>query len=213
MTKATLYGSLTSPYVRLCRLVRERCGAEADVAFETANPFDDHYRSVNPLARVPALIMADGLGLYETPLICRTLMDIGGKDLRSVDPAQRLREEAMVGVLMGFLELGVAYFLETRRPEAERSSDWQERRMAGLVAALEEIGTRLATPLPEQGYGALALVSTLDWAEFRLASFLDWKAIAPRAAALCDQLNKVPDIAATHPSNADGSPMPGIRKA
>ena len=71
--KGTLYGSLTSPYVRLVRLVMQRCGAEDRVRFVLSNPFDASHRVHNPLGRVPALIIYGGPQLLDTPLIVRTL--------------------------------------------------------------------------------------------------------------------------------------------
>lgn len=203
MTSGTLYGSLTSPYVRLTRLVRARCGAKDAIAFEVADAWKESYRQKNPLGKVPALVLDDGTACLETTLICRTLMTLGGTDLLPAAQAQRIEEEADVALMMGLLDLGVAYLLESRRDEAEQSRNWQARRLRGIEAALPlvEAAGRRAAVRPD-GYGALALVSTLDWFSFRHAETLDWKKACPAAAEVVDQLLRDGEIAGTDPRNA-----------
>ena len=199
MSRGTLFGSLPSPYARLCRLVRLKCGLVQHIAFQEADPFARDFREKNPLGKVPVLILNQGPPLTETTLICRTLMAMGGP-LRSDDPDAARREEADVAMLMGLLDLGVAHRFEFLRPESEQSAKWQQRRLDGMHAALplvDDAAVR-ASQQPES-YGALAIVSALDWLEFRMADFIDWRGACPRAADLVDQLKDDKVIASTGP--------------
>ncbi|MCQ8185766.1 glutathione S-transferase family protein [Parvularcula maris] len=201
MTIGQLYGSAFSPYVRLCRLVAAKAGAE--VGFRLADPFDPEYRAVNPLGKVPALKMAgDGPLLLDTGLICRTLIG-EGRDLLPSARAERLQHEADIAVLTGVLDLGVALLMEKRR-EADISAKWQQRRIDGIERAyplIEAAAPRAASSAPD-GYLALMMVSALQWLDFRLSEELDWRAACPGAAKLVDSLAEDPDVSATDPSRA-----------
>lgn len=198
--KGTLYGSLTSPYARLTRLVRMRSGATAFVDFKAANPWDDSFRAVNPLGKVPAMVMEDGAVLAETSLIVRSLIELGGTSLMPADATERRQAEADIALCLGVLDLGVAFFLESKRDSSERSGDWQKRRHDGLklaMTSLEEAALRAEKA--RDGAAALALVCTADWLSFRLGDEVDWQSACPTAAALVSDMLKVEDIAATDP--------------
>ena len=68
-----LYGSLTSPYVRKCRiLIREKALA---CEFVQADPWaaDSPVPRLNPLGKVPVLERGDGSPLYDSPVIVEYL--------------------------------------------------------------------------------------------------------------------------------------------
>ncbi|MEM1379963.1 MAG: glutathione S-transferase N-terminal domain-containing protein [Pseudomonadota bacterium] len=203
MSRATLFGSRTSPYVRLARLVIVRANAEAAVSFEVSAPFDDAHRAKNPLGKVPALQVHDGPLLAETSLIVRTINGWGTDDLFPEDPAARLQAEADLAMLLGVLDLGVAYFLETQRPKEAQSKHWLDRRLEGIRAALPYIDAIAKRAVDHQGgITALALAVTTDWLSFRLSDAVSWNDRCPAAAALTDTLLAQPDIAATDPRAA-----------
>ncbi|GGY47421.1 glutathione S-transferase N-terminal domain-containing protein [Parvularcula lutaonensis] len=203
MTSGTLFGSTTSPYVRMTRLVRSRSGAESFVAFEVADAWKESYRAVNPLGKVPALVLDNGVACLETTLICRTLMGIGGTDLLPAAQMERVQEEADVALMIGLLDLGVAFLLEDRRDPAEQSKTWQARRLRGIEAALPmvESAARRAARRP-RGYGAIALVSALDWFSFRHEGRVHWREACPVATEVVDGLLREEDVAKTDPRNA-----------
>lgn len=179
--------------------MREASGADEAVAFVEANPMDEAHRSTNPLGKVPALVMTGGPRLFETTLICRTLMALGGRDLLPTGDA-RLAAEADVALLMGVLDLGVAFRLESLRPSGEQSPAWQERRLAGIRAALPFVEEAAGRADPEASpYAAFALVATCDWLDFRLAPDIAWRDVCPNAAARTDALLRRPDFVATDP--------------
>lgn len=200
MARGTLYGSLTSPYSRLARLVLTRSGASASVEFQAAQPFDEGFRQHNPLGKVPALKLDDGTLCLETTLIVRVLNGLGDRDLFPADPQGRRQAEADIALMMGVLDLGVAYRLESMRPDGEQSAHWQSRRLAGLEAAfplMEQAAERAADDL--DGAAALALVCTADWLSFRLSDVLAWQAACPHTDRVAKALLAQTDVAATDP--------------
>lgn len=200
MTKVVLYGSLTSPYARLCRLVLMRSGAQGDARFEKADPFDPSFRAVNPLGKVPALLMDDGTTCLETTLICRVLMSLGDRSLLPEGEAATRREEADVALMTGLLDLGVAHRLESLRSSKAQSAKWQARRIEGMMAAfpLIENAAERCGERPD-GYAAAAFLAALDWLDFRMADFLDWRSACPKAAETLDAFKSGEDAASTDP--------------
>lgn len=204
--KAVLYGSQTSPYVRLARLVMVRAGAGSHVRFELADPFNAPHRKTNPLGRVPALVLEGGPALLETTLIVRALMEIGGTDLLPKDKSARLEAEADIALATGILDLGVAYVMESRRDGDDQSASWQQRRLDGIAASLPLLNdaARRASTDPG-GAAALAIVVTADWLSFRLADVIDWQSVCPDVAALARIVLAEEDAAATDPRLASAT--------
>ena len=67
-----LYTNAASPFGRKCR-VNAR---ELDIKLEEVNtmPFQDaNFRKVNPLGKIPALVLGDGSVLIDSPVICEYL--------------------------------------------------------------------------------------------------------------------------------------------
>lgn len=144
--------------------------------------------------------MEDGTALLETTLIVRTLNASGKNDLFSKDTEERLADEADIALALGALDLGVAYFLESRRTDGEVSQHWQQRRADGLGAALPAINDAASRALEKpDGVAAIALVVTADWLCFRLSDLMDWRGKAPALLKLMNLLLDQDDVAATDP--------------
>ena len=66
-----LYGTTTSPYARIARVVVFEKHLQNNIEFiwiKTRIP-NDPFLSINPSGRVPFLLLSDGLGLEDTPAI------------------------------------------------------------------------------------------------------------------------------------------------
>ena len=193
-----LYGSLTSPYVRLCRVAAIMRGL--DLPLVQANPYEDEgLREVNPLGRVPALTLGDGFALTDSGAILRYLDEHGeGAPLYTRGGLERYQTDAHVSLAMGVLDLGVAWFMEqNKRAEGERSAFWQQRRLDGVAAGLAAMDAA-ARGLPEDaGLVGPAFAVTCDWLAFRIpqAGWRQHEALAARVdAALAE-----PALAETDP--------------
>ena len=64
-----LIGSLTSPYVRKVRIVLDEKGISHEFANDPPFSPDTRVAQVNPLGKVPVLIMDDGYILYDSRII------------------------------------------------------------------------------------------------------------------------------------------------
>lgn len=75
-----LRSTLTSPYGRLARIVRQAKGLEDRVTFEVVatRGADNPYYAVNPSGRVPSLTLDDGTILEDSTLVCWYLDHLDG---------------------------------------------------------------------------------------------------------------------------------------
>ena len=194
-----LYGSLTSPYVRLCRVAGDALGADLDLV--PTDPFADAARARNPLGRVPALTAHDGTLIADSSAIVRYLDERHGPALFAAEGLPRHQADAAMMLALGVLDLGVASLLEGRRPEAERSASWQTRRRAGIDASLPAMAA-WAERASGQGVGIVALsyACTLDWLAFRMPD-VRWRAHTA-LAELADAQLSTARFASTDPRAA-----------
>ena len=193
--------STTSPFVRKVSITIIECGLENQVKNEMTNPWDpetDLHLS-NPLGKVPALALEDGMVLYDSPVICEYLDSLsatpklfpsGGKERW-----QALRFQALGD---GIMEAGVGRILESRRPEQLQSAAVSNRHMAAVnrsLDALENLADALETDFT---IGEIAVAVALEYVDFRFAAD-HWRASRPRLTKWHELVASKPSLRKTVP--------------
>lgn len=136
-----LIGSLTSPYVRKVRVVM--ADKKLDFSFEQENVWspDTSIQQVNPLGKVPCLVMEDGSTLYDSRVIAEYL-DTISPVCKLLPPNGRDRAEVKVWEALadGVIDAAVLAFVERRdRAPEQQSAKWIERQMGKVHAGLREM--------------------------------------------------------------------------
>jgi glutathione S-transferase len=214
-----LYGSLTSPYVRKCRiLIREKaltCGFVQADAWAADSPVP----RLNPLGKVPVLERADGAALYDSPVILEYLDSLKAPALTAPAGEDRwtmLRLEALAD---GILDATVTRLLESRRPLPQQSPEnikRQEEKIARALAYADSLpqggaylmqnrfadGTEARAAgqgRPVRGFtlADLCLGVALEYVDFRYPH--DWRAGHPRLARWLEGISKRPSFIETVP--------------
>lgn len=152
---------------------------------------------VNPLSKIPALVLDDGRTLFDSVVICEYLDSLAGGALFPKDGAPRwaaLRWHALGDGLLDALILW--------RNERER-----EVPLTALLGAFE-LKTRASLQLLESevealvashfGIGHLTLVCALGYLDYRFDSF-GWREQAPQLAVWFAQMQQRPSVVATEP--------------
>jgi glutathione S-transferase len=164
-------------------------------------------RAVNPLGRVPALILDSGETLIESAAILDYLDETAGPD-RALMPARGAeRREVMrlVALAIGAVEkaVGLAYEIQ-RRPTQLIYPEWAEKLQGQARAGLAEIDKVLG---PDKQWLALGRLTQADVSAVATWDFLGnmlagtfAPAEFPRLAALAERANRMPAFAETHPS-------------
>lgn len=183
-----LFYSKTSPYSRKVRLTILEKGLKDQVEPVLCNPFEEAstLKSVNPLGKVPVLVLDDGDVLYDSPVICayldgqsthKPLLPEGGMALWRVRRCEALAD--------GILDAAYNVVMERRRPDGERSLDWIRRWTDEITCALPAMETELADLGDRLTLAHLAFAAALGYLEFRLPE-LEWRHNCPASAAWYD---------------------------
>ncbi len=174
-----LIGSLASPYTRKVRIVLAE--KKIDYDFEIDNPWkaDAKAAKLNPLGKVPALLLDDGRTLFDSRVIVGFL-DNASPISRLVPAGNREGVEARrwEALADGVLDAGVLARLENQREAKLRSAPWIERQMgkvrAGLAALDSELGDKPWCVGNGYTLADIALGVCLGWLDFRYPK-MDWK--------------------------------------
>jgi glutathione S-transferase len=174
--------STTSPFVRKVHVLAIETGQIEKIELvktNTADPNSDHGKD-NPLNKVPALVLDDGSSLYDSRVICEYLDSLaGGKFFPPSGPARwtALRRQALAD---GMADASVLRLYESRRPEGQRSAEWDKKQKLKVtqgLAALEadHLG-------PQLDIGTLMVAIVLDYLDFRF-KHEEWRSAHPKLAA------------------------------
>jgi glutathione S-transferase len=174
-----LIGSLASPYTRKVRIVLAE--KKIDYDFEVDNPWkaDAKAAKLNPLGKVPVLLLDDGRTLFDSRVIVGFL-DKASPIARLVPAGNREGVEARrwEALADGVLDAGVLARLENQREAKLRSAPWIERQMgkvrAGLAAMDSELGDKPWCVGNNYTLADIALGVCLGWLDFRYPK-MDWE--------------------------------------
>jgi glutathione S-transferase len=199
-----LIGSLTSPYVRKVRVVM--ADKKLDFSLEQENPWapDTSIQQVNPLGKVPCLVMEDGSTLYDSRVIAEYL-DTISPVCKLLPPNGRDRAEVKVWEALadGVIDAAVLAFVERRdRAPEQQSAKWIERQMGKVHAGLREMSVRLGDSSYCMGIhytlADVAVGCALGWLSLRFPG-IDWRGDYPNLARLADKLAERPSFRDTVP--------------
>ena len=177
--------SPTSPYVRKVMMVAMEKGIADRLQLETTNPWNSEpdFTRENPLSKVPALTIDDGTVLFDSPVICEYLDNVGnGPSLFPAAGNQRwnaLRQQALCD---GICDAAILRRLEMNRPAGEQSNDWMERQKGSVHRALDTLESEAARMDGQPTIGTIAILVALGYLDFRYGHE-PWRDGRPKLAA------------------------------
>jgi glutathione S-transferase len=172
-----LYYSITSPYARKVRVLIHEIGLNDRVNLTLCNPFADveKLQQVNPLRKIPALVLDDGNSLYDSPVICEYLDSLDNQistvPIAGIARFNVLRQQAIAD---GIMDAAISIVMEIRRTDAERSNNWITRWTTAINASLDILETDILTCSDPVNIGQIAIGCALGYLDFRLAD-LHWR--------------------------------------
>ena len=194
-----LYTNAASPFARKCRVIAH----ELDIKLEEIRtlPFNDEsFRRINPLGKIPALVLDDGSVLIDSPVICEYLNQKGGGKFFPgmnlfKDSSGRWKALGLQALGDGLADAAVAYVVEGRQTppnEAQRA-----RHMAAVTATLDMLERVKFAEHPT--IGEISVGCALGYLDFRIPD-LDWKSARPKLAAWFARFGEYPAMKATAPA-------------
>ncbi|MGY9057410.1 MAG: glutathione S-transferase N-terminal domain-containing protein [Alphaproteobacteria bacterium] len=198
-----LLSATPSPYARKVRIAL----AEKGIPFElvTENPWNRGASTpgLNPLGKVPVLILEDGSTVYESSYVLEWLeVHYPTPALFSADPVERLAARRFEVLADGVCDAIVLCLLESLRTKQQRSQPWIDRQALKIEGGLAEV----ARLVPEQGYCIGDTFGLADLSAGTMLGYLsgryghlDWRGMYPHLAAFHDRLLERPSFRDTVP--------------
>ncbi|UVW28484.1 glutathione S-transferase N-terminal domain-containing protein [Massilia sp. H6] len=202
-----LIGSVTSPFVRKVRVVMAE--KKLDVSFEQQNVWvpETTIQELNPLGKIPCLVMEDGSTLYDSRVIVEYL-DTVSPVCKLLPASGRERTDVKVWEALadGVLDAAVLVFLERReRAPEEQSAKWIERQLGKVHAGLSAMSGKLGESAYCMGthytLADVAVGCALGWLALRFPD-IDWRGDYPNLARLHDKLSERASFRDTVPVSA-----------
>lgn len=177
-----------SPFARKARATIIELGLQdrieiVDPGMVTPVSNNDYLNSVNPLGMIPALVLENGEGLYDSPIICEYLNQVGEGLLFPTEISARFKTLQLQALADGIMDLSVALRYElVMRPTEFHWPDLishQEEKIARGLAQLEQQCDGFSS---EPTIGELTVACTLGYRDFRYAG-MNWRVDYPKLAA------------------------------
>jgi glutathione S-transferase len=197
-----LYYSATSPFARKVLVSALELGIDKRIELVPTNAFDPltDLGQINPLGKVPALVLDDGHVVFDSPVICEYIDElVPGIVLFPAAGKARWKALHFQALSDGMSDAGILVLLEGRRVESEKSQSWIDRQMNAINRSLDclekEIDELSGGPLT---IGQISVACSLGWIQFRLA---DDKLLAsrPKLAKWFETFSARPSMVATVP--------------
>lgn len=194
-----LYYSVNSPYARKARIIIHELDLQSRVQeVPVSLPADDNFRAINPLGKIPALVLEGGAVLYDSPVICEYLDDLGGGAFFPRSGPARWRALTLQALGDGLADAVVRRNQERRLPDARRSAEVLERQTRAIEASFAAL-ERDAMAFPaEPTIGELAVVSAIGYLDLRVPED-GWRDRYPRLAKWLERISDRPSVQATQP--------------
>ncbi len=200
-----LIGSPTSPYVRKVRVVLAEKKIDYDFVIENVWVPETMIDQVNPLGKVPTLVVDDGFSVYDSRVIVEYL-DSRAPTNRLIPDSGRDRTEVKIWEALcdGLQDAAILMLHENKRPEAQRSPAWLTRQAhkvdQALAAMSQQLGKNTWCFGKSFSLADISLGVALGYMAFRYPENR-WQTAYPNLAAHLAKLSERPSFAATVPKD------------
>jgi glutathione S-transferase len=194
--------SAGSPYVRkvmACAIAR---GLDGRIERDATNPHlsPPELLGVNPLSKVPALLLDDGTALYDSPVICEYLDGLGDAPPLFPPPGPArwtaLRRQALAD---GIMDACVPRRREMGLPPDEGRTAFIARQREAVARAVDALEGEAASFGDLPTIGEIAVGCALGYLDFRFAAE-PWRPGRDRLAAWFARVSELPPLAKTVPA-------------
>ena len=197
-----LLGTQTSPYVRKARLVLLEKNIAHEYVIDPPSEPGSLVARVNPLGRIPALILDDGFCVFDSSVIADyadTLNDSPILIPRD-DVLARLRVKRWEALADGIMDSAIVVRNEVLRPADQQSAALLDLHNTAVSHALEYVSGLLGERLWCEGdnitLADLALVSALNYLDLRQAE-RDWRTKHANLATWFDRISQRASVIAS----------------
>ncbi len=197
----------TSPFVRKVVVLAAETGLSGQIERVESNPWDDagNVPKINPLGKVPALILDDGRILPDSNLICEYLDSLhDGPKMFPLDPAQRWETLRLANLAEGVLDAALGAVIEKlRRPEEFIWTGWIERQTGKIARGCDGLEAEIQAGklLGDVDIAQITLGCALGYLDLRLSD-LQWRRDRPGLASWYESFSRRPSMVVSAPPAA-----------
>lgn len=187
-----LIGNLTSPYVRKVRIVLAEKKMEYEFVIDSPRQAGSRVPDINPLGRIPALVLDDDTPLFDSRVIVEHIDNITPNNkLLPAPNRERTEVKRWEAVADGLCDAAVNAVLEGLRPANEQSPAWIDRQREVILRTLRFMETHLGEKSFCMGthfsLSDIAVGTALGYLRLRFPD-IDWQESQPNLARLYDKL-------------------------
>ena len=199
-----LIGSLTSPFVRKVRIVAMEKHIDLEFAVDIPWGPDTGVPNLNPLGKVPVLVLDDDSTLFDSRVIVEYLDSVTPVSrLIPEGNRQRIAVKRWEALADGIVDAAALIFLEhTKRQPEHQNQDWivrQEQKIfRGLEVMSEDLGEKKFCTGENLNLADIAVGCALGYVDFRFPE-IKWRESHPNLAKLADKLFALEPFATTVP--------------
>jgi glutathione S-transferase len=196
-----LLWSSRSPFVRKVMVAAHEVGLAGRIVTERvvvgADKPNPGVMALNPLNKIPTLVLDDGAVLYDSRVIAEYLDTLhDGRKLFPSDPAARwpaLRRQALAD---GLMEVVVLRLGEQNRPQEKQSGSHLSSFRLKIASALDRIEAEGVDPAGTPDIGHIAIGCALAHLDFRFVADA-WRTGRPGLAGWFGAFAERPSMCAT----------------
>ena len=183
-----LLGTNTSPYVRKVRMVLLEKNIPHDYVVDPPREPGSLVARVNPLGRIPALVLDDETCVFDSPVIAEYADSLNDNPILIPrnDAKARMHVKRWEALADGIMDSAVMVRTESMRPAEKQDAGNIERHDSAITHALayaaDQLGTREWCEGASITLADFALASALIYLDLRQAG-RDWRNTHPNLAA------------------------------
>jgi glutathione S-transferase len=198
-----LIGSLTSPYARKVRIVLAEKKLDCQFVIEDVWSVNTSIQAINPLGKVPCLIMEDGGAVFDSRVICEYLDGLSpNARLIPQDSRARIAVKTWEALADGLCDAAIAARFESQRPAEKQDAATIARQMGKIESAVQAIAKGLGDNPWSVGLNIsladIAVGSALAYLDFRFPT-IRWREQYPNLLRLQQKLENRSSFVETAP--------------
>jgi glutathione S-transferase len=159
-----------SPYSSKVRMAAAHAGIPVELVKVETGPQPVELISVNPLGKIPCMVLEDDSSLFDSRAITQHLNRLSGNALFPRNPAKRLDAERLEAWADGICDCLLAHVYERRmRPAEKVHQPWLDLQWAKVARSLDLLNQSPPRFGKKPNAGHIALRATLGYLDLRFA--------------------------------------------
>lgn len=201
-----LYYSERSPYARKVRAVALEKGLSLELVEVMPLEMPAVLLAKNPLSKVPVLMTDDGEAIYDSPVICDYLDEVGqGARLMPASGVARAQAQTWAALADGIIDAAVNCAYESMRPAEYIWQGHYDKQLAVALRGIQAFEQHVAQ-LSQPSLAAIGLACAIDYIDQRLAVLVRpvmWRETCPHLALWFDGFMQRPCMQQSAPASWD----------